>query len=265
VIGSLAESADENFAVHVRHAASGTKGMRVVDGDGLLMVDSGLACDTFNFVCRARLEPGAAPRRAREAIEWFARARRPFSWWVGPADRPPTLGRLLEAAGLERAETELAMAADLAAPRQPAARSGLEIRRITTAAGLAEFARINAANWSPPDAGVLRFYRLTARRLLAPDSPQWYFLGTMDGESVATAELTIGGGVAGLYNICTLEQFRRRGIGTALLAHALEEAALAGCRTAVLQAASAGVGIYRSAGFEVFGEITEFKPRAGRE
>jgi hypothetical protein len=42
----------------------------------------------------------------------------------------------------------------------------------------------------------------------------------------------------------------------------LRDACAAGCDLAVLQAAAAGVGLYRRLGFMAFGEVTEYKPRS---
>jgi ribosomal protein S18 acetylase RimI-like enzyme len=196
-----------------------------------------------------------------EAIAYFRGSGRPFSWWVGPADQPADLADLLVAAGLERAETELAMAADLAALRVgDLSPGGLEIRRARTATGLLDFARIIAANSTPPDPMVLRFYELAAPHLLSPDAPQWLYVGYLADEPVATAELTVGGGVVGLYNISTLESRRRRGIGTALTLRPLLDARARGYHTAVLQASADGVGVYARVGFEPFGRIAEHKP-----
>ena len=55
----LAARADANFVVHVTWALPRTAGMVSRVRDDLVAADSGLACDTFNFVCRARLEPVA--------------------------------------------------------------------------------------------------------------------------------------------------------------------------------------------------------------
>lgn len=84
-----------------------------------VLADSGLPCDTFNFVCRARLGSETTAAAAREAISHFTRVGRPFSWWVGPGDRPSGLGGVLEGLGLERAEDELAMAVPLDRVREP--------------------------------------------------------------------------------------------------------------------------------------------------
>jgi hypothetical protein len=124
-------------------------GATVLEDDGLVLSDSGLSCDTFNFICRARLADEAAAARAANAIAHFRRAGRPFSWWVGPADRPAGLGRILAGLGLEAAEGELAMAADLAALERtgPALPAGLRIARVRTARELELFARLSAENW----------------------------------------------------------------------------------------------------------------------
>ena len=258
---TLAEAADENFVVHVSFVPARVAGMHVRADAELVVADSGLACDTFNFVCRARLVAESAAARVREAIDYFRHAGRPFSWWVGPADRPAELGQLLAEAGLATAETELAMAADLSTlPEDVRSPDGLHIRRVRTASELRDFARLSAANWSPPDHHILRFYELAASALLAPGAPQWLYVGYLDGEPVATAELTVGGGVVGLYNISTQATYRRRGIGTALTLQPLSDALAAGYRTGVLQAAADAVGVYRRVGFEPFGDITEYKP-----
>jgi GNAT superfamily N-acetyltransferase len=259
----LADAAAANMATHVSWAPRRVAGMTVRDDADLLVVDSGLPCDTFNCVCRARLDPPTLGRRVAEVITQFRAARRPFSWWVGPADRPADLGNRLRAAGLEGAESEVAMAADLAdLSDSPPAPADLRIERVTRPGQVRDFAAVTAANWTPPDADVLRFYAAAAAALLAADSPIWLYVGYLGGESVATAELTVAGGVVGLYGVATLAAHRRRGIGGALTHRPLADARAAGHRTAVLQASAAGAGVYARLGFAPVGRYTEYKPAA---
>ncbi|MCI0460618.1 MAG: GNAT family N-acetyltransferase [Gemmataceae bacterium] len=258
---ALAEASDANFVTHAGWVPRRVPSMRVLDRAGLVLVDSGLPCDTFNVICRARLERDTAAERVREAVAYFRQVRRLFSWWVGPADQPANLGELLLAAGLERAETELAMAADLAT-LQPddGVPQGLRIERVRSEPELRDFARLSAANWTPPDPQVLRFYELAATVLLEGDCPLWLYVGYLEGAPVATAELALSGDTVGLYNLSTLAAYRRRGFGTALTRQPLLDAQERGFRTAVLQAAPDGMGVYRRLGFRSFGEITEYKP-----
>ena len=131
---------------------------------------------------------------------------------------------------------------------------------VRTAAQLRDFANILAANWTPLNSEVLRFYELTASALLANNSALWQYVGYLGEAPVATAELTMGGGVVGLYNVCTQVAYRRRGFGTALTLIPLLDARAHGYLTAVLQASANGEGVYARVGFETFGQVTEYKP-----
>jgi ribosomal protein S18 acetylase RimI-like enzyme len=254
-------AAAANLATHFTYAQRVVDGMRVREDSGVVLADSGLPCDTFNTVCRARLTTKAAGAVIRDALAWFAEAGRPFSWWVSPGDEPADLGRRLVDAGLVPAESELAMQLDLAsAGLDVPVPIRFEVRRVRTPEELAQFAAISAANWTPPDPHVVTFYELAAGVLLDPASPLRFYVGYLEGQPVAASELTLAGGVAGLYNISTLASVRGRGIGSAMTAAPLRDARAEGLPTAILQAAPGGVSIYRRLGFTRFGEIAEYKP-----
>ena len=170
-------------------------GMRVNAGEHLILVDSGLPTDTFNVVCGARLNQRNVRERIAWVVNYFQTVARPFSWWVGPGDQPSYLGEALVSAGLEAAESETAMFADLNAlnevkPLPP----GLRIERAQTPEQIRAFAAVVAANWMPPDTAVLDFYEAATPFLLRPDAPLRLYVGYWNGVPVASSELTIGGG-----------------------------------------------------------------------
>ena len=259
-----AARADATFVVHATWAAMRTTGMLARMDPELVLADSGLPCDTFNIVCRARLAGPRGIERCRDAVAHFRGVGRPFSWWLGPADEPAGLGTMLESVGLERAESELAMAARLdALPDDLPDVPGLQVRRVHTRPDLQAWAAVTASNWTPPDEQVIGFYERTSAALLDPDTPLWLYLGLLDGIAVATAEATLHGGTVGLFNVATADAYRGRGIGSWMTWQPLRDAATAGCTLGVLQAADAGVGVYRRLGFAAFGEIAEYKPEGG--
>jgi ribosomal protein S18 acetylase RimI-like enzyme len=260
-VAELADAAAANLATHVSWVHQRTPGMGAAIEPDLVVVDSGLTQDTFNVACHARLDSNSAAARVADVVADFSHAARPFAWWLMPGDRPYNLAVILRSAGLQPVDSELAMVADLVGLRRIAGElPGLQIERVRTLPQLHDFAMIVASGWTPADPAVLRFYELAAPALLQAEAPLWLYVAYLDGMPVATAELTLGGGVAGLYNVITTEAYRRRGIGTALTTHVLLHARAAGLTRAVLQATEAGARVYRQLGFTTFGEITEYKP-----
>ncbi len=258
---ALHAAATANLAVHMRWVQANTPGMRVVEQDGLYLVDSGLACDTFNVVAGAHLDETTAGPAITRVLSHFRAVDRPFAWWVGPSDQPADLGRYLAAAGLRATGSELAMYADLGSLETTDTHpEGLRIRRVSAFEQVRDFARIVAASWTPPDSNVLRFYEAATPALLSDSCPIFLYVGYLGVEPVATAELTLAGGIAGLYNIATVERHRRKGIGSALTLVPLIDAREEGIGMAVLQAAAAGQNLYARLGFRPYGHFTEYTP-----
>jgi ribosomal protein S18 acetylase RimI-like enzyme len=87
-------------------------------------------------------------------------------------------------------------------------------------------------------------------------------LARLDGETV-TAGLALDlEGDCGIYNVGTLERARRRGLGTAVTALLLHDAAARGCETASLQSTEMAEGVYAAVGFRDLGRILEYAPAA---
>jgi GNAT superfamily N-acetyltransferase len=231
----------ESFVTHASWLQRRTHGMRVDESHGAVVIDSDVASDTFNIVCRAR-------RPDVPAIVERMRGR-PWSWWVAPDDEPGDLA----AHGLAPVDSSVLMRASALPPIPPCA---LRVERVTTRAQLAAYANVTARNGSPPDPAVLAFYERTAAALFRDDCPIHLYLGWLDHVAVATAEATVCEGVTGVYNVATLAEYRRRGFGTAMTLHAAHDG---NGGVAELQASEAGFGIYRRIGFVAYGKIVEYK------
>lgn len=254
--GPLAARATANFATHAGWLPGRLPGMALRRTPHLLAADSGTDCDTFNCILAARLPDRGAEPEIQAAIAGFG--GRPFSWWVAPGDTPAHLGDLLVAAGLRAAEAELAMSRPLPAPSPEP--GDLRIERVRTTAAVLDYAGVLAANWSPPDPRVVSHLTRAATLLVHPDCPLRLHVGYLGSTAVATAEVTLTGSTAGLYNIATLATCRRRGYGTRMTLAALADAHASGATEAVLQASADGAGLYQRLGFTPFGTITEYQP-----
>jgi GNAT superfamily N-acetyltransferase len=81
-----------------------------------------------------------------------------------------------------------------------------------------------------------------------------------EGETVATALAFDHCGDCGIYNMSTLEHARRRGLGSALTARHVHDAARRGCSTASLQSTPMAERVYASVGFRDLGRFLEYVP-----
>jgi ribosomal protein S18 acetylase RimI-like enzyme len=87
----------------------------------------------------------------------------------------------------------------------------------------------------------------------------------LNGKNVATALALDFRGDCGIYNVGTLERARRRGLGTALTAVHLHDAAGRGCRTASTQSTEMAEHMYAAVGFRDLGRILEYVPQSAAE
>jgi len=76
------------------------------------------------------------------------------------------------------------------------------------------------------------------------------FVASVNGAPASSAMLLEWAGVAGLYNVGTLPEFRGRGLGTIVSIAALEAGRADGYPIGVLQATAMGEPVYRAMGFE---------------
>jgi ribosomal protein S18 acetylase RimI-like enzyme len=89
-----------------------------------------------------------------------------------------------------------------------------------------------------------------------------HYLGTLHGTVVAIGTLFVGSQMTGIYDLVTRDDYRRRGIGSAMFQHLLHHASTCNRRFCVLQASPDGLGIYKRAGFRTGGEVQTFESRS---
>lgn len=84
------------------------------------------------------------------------------------------------------------------------------------------------------------------------------FLGRLDGQAVAIGGTARIGEVANVFGMGVLEEFRGRGIGSAICSTSLQTAREQGCSLATLESTPMAVSMYENVGFETVVEYHVF-------
>ena len=218
--------------------------------------DDGACCWTlshlpfplFNSVVRARLAPDAADAVIDERIRACSDRNVPMLWWTGPSTAPSDLGNRLEQRGF-MLEPALGMVGDIEYISAQPSQAIIDIEPVRDAATLATWSRVLCNAFGAPHTFGDVFADLAGAVGLEPSSPLRHFLGRVNGEPVATCSVFLGAGVAGIYDVGTLPERRRRGIGAAITRAAIADAAASGYRMAILHSSTLGAAMYRALGF----------------
>jgi hypothetical protein len=155
-----------------------------------------------------------------------------------------------EASSREMAADLMALREDLPVP------NGLEIVPVENGAALQQWIHIASIGFDVPEEYEKVWYDFFVEAVLDP--PFRTYLALWNGQPVATSQLFLSAGVAGIYNVTCIPGARGQGIGAAItLAPALAARGM-GYRIGILQASELGASVYRRLGFQDFGKRSIF-------
>jgi GNAT superfamily N-acetyltransferase len=220
----------------------------------------GVPDEAFNGVIRAQLELDQVDDAVERMLTEFRRRDVPARWQIGPTTRPSTLGRTLLTHGFTLDEDEPGMALDLTAMNEHVlAIPELTIETVTNARGLREW--IEVWGCGAPESARQCWWDVYSALGLADEEPWRYYLARWNGEPVAVVKLYYDAGIVCVHHVVTIPSMRRRGIGTAIVVHALREARDRGYRVAVLTSSELGFNAYREIGFRTYCAVSRYRWR----
>ena len=217
------------------------------DGPGLTWLLTGIHHPFLNNVLRTRLTPANVDDTIARTLAYFtSRNVTQLSWWIEPgAGR--RICRDVLAHGLVYTDGGRSMAVELSALDEDLSNPvELVIERVGDNDTLKRWVAAFAAGFGLAGSRRASFDLYAG---LGFDLPLRSYVGCLKGEPVATAQLFLGAGVAGVYCVSTVPQARCCGIGAALTLAALHEPRDEGYRAAILQSSPMGFRVYRRLGF----------------
>lgn len=224
------------------------------DGVGVTATSTGLPVALLNLALGCGF-PSGTPGEAVEAeveqvMDFFARRGVPWYWWIGPDPDPPDITERLERHGLVFDRPALpAMVAPLPPPDVPLNPSA-RVWPASSGADLEAASLIRRQAFRFPPGAADRYFENMADDWLRGDPARLYLAHLDDGRPASIVALIMGDDLPGVYVMATLPEYRRQGLGRAVLARLMNDAAAEGHTMAVLTASRFGYPLYRQFGFE---------------
>jgi GNAT superfamily N-acetyltransferase len=227
------------FPPWLRHQKRG----RFALTEGVALRATDMAGPSFNFA--AVLGPAPPLGRVLEIAESFFTGQEGGYGVLVEGDAGHPVEAELKARGWTVFEDETALVLPAIPPTAPLP-PGFAARRVADVAGRRDFMAVCAEAFGTP-AEVME--QLTPSLACMTDPDIAFLVGSCDDLPVATAMMSRSGRAAELAGVATRPSHRRRGLGTAITAAALQEGAARGCTTAVLRSGPMSFALYQRMGF----------------
>ena len=254
-LASAADAVEANLFAFFQQLA-GWRRIAVHDDADCFWTSSDLPFPLFNSVMRARASTDHVDALIDARIAACTARHVPMLWWTGPSTEPAGFGERLASRGFLFAPAP-GMAGDLtqasgegpasAGPRPPD--GSITIERVHDAETLRSWSAVLCDSFGAPQPFGDAFAELAMAIGLGDRSPFRHWLARVNDRPAATCSMFLGAGVAGIYDVATLPEQRRRGIARAITRAAMQDARVLGYRMAILHSSTLGAGVYRSLGF----------------
>jgi len=225
--------------------------MTVVDTPELYREDQGFIDFSFQGVLYTNLTPDNVDEKIEEVTTYFTSHNYPFTWMVSPTTKPDNLDERLNAHGFKEIDGSPGMAVmlhelvdDREKPR------GLSIEVVEDDSMLRLWWSLWSRGYPIPEKLAYFYADASVYVGVRPDDPMKYYIGYLDGVPIATSQLLLSSGVAGLYSVTVVPEARGKGVGTEMSLHPLRVARSLGYRIGVLDSTMKGLGIYQRLGFK---------------
>ncbi|HEC40123.1 hypothetical protein LCGC14_1291340 [marine sediment metagenome] len=221
--------------------------------DEFFRYSTGIPFPLLNAVIDSHIPLEIAIKRIKENIAFFGKRQVPFFWMIGPSSSPKNMGELLIKSGFTP-DKQPGMAYNLKTTRAERELSNkVEIIKIENLKTLKVWEDVVLTGFDLPKDLLSDFFHKAFSFMLLNDRlSASAFLGYYDKKPVASSLVCYEAGVAGIYNVTTLEEARGKGIGSAITLAPLNEAKKLGYEIAILHSSEMAFNMYKRMGFKEY-------------
>jgi len=213
----------------------------------------------YNGIFFARLTKDNIEEKIEESVAHFKSRKFPMKWYVGPTSEPTDLATRLEAHGFVHSVAMPGMAIELDSINQSLEwPQDLRVSRVQDDQTLRHWCEVACPAFELRDY-IDSFLAMERHIGFGTDLPRRSYIGYLNERPVATSNLLLTCGVAGVFCVAAIPEVRRRGIGARMTLEALREARDMGYGVGVLHSSRIGYNTYRRIGFEEHCKIHIYK------
>ena len=233
-------------------------GADIYKGDDVSWCITGIPARPCNVVFNARLKPENVNGVIKSVVEKARTKNVPLRWYVGKDTEPTDLGVYLISHGFTTDGPAPMMAVDLQTLKEDTRTlSGLDIIEVKDINNMKIWNSVCSRGFGGTPRGETAMFRWFSV-VMELGLPLRFYLALHDGVPVATSQMLLAEGVAGIDRVATVPEARNQGIGYAISLHPLLEARKTGYRAGTIQATEMGARVYSRMGFWKCGEITSY-------
>ena len=220
---------------------------------------SGYGTSWLNCVFRADGTDSSIESLTQNVLSKYDSAR-PMVWHVGALTKAPEKVKDLlkshQAVPVGSAPGMVLSTNDARAFKTPDTAS-LVIRNVATRTEISDWINTFSSSFDLPE-HVANHFETFIQRRLGHSSNDFWFVGYVDEVPISSAYYLNDSGVSMIYNVCTLETFRKKGYGRSMMAHVIAHASERFTTPIGLYASEMGYSMYEALGFKRIYEIEEF-------
>ncbi len=256
--GEIIKIIEKNLFEQIRFYGN-SRWTRLIDNKNIIKFLSHISLPFFNCVIFYDFDPKNLEKQIRDFIKYGRSKKTSLLWLIGPSSKPQSISSLLEENSFKYDDNMISMAIEINDIKDNLKHiDGLEIELADSRKKLKKWVHACLRGFDENGKNFSSIYEFERSLGYGKTLPWIRFTGIIDGEAVATSAIFMGSEAAGLDNITTVPDWRKKGVGTSMVTHALKFSQSLGYNIGILQASDMGYNLYHKLGFKKYYEFKEY-------
>jgi GNAT superfamily N-acetyltransferase len=196
------------------------KGLSLESTPEMVSTRSEVLDPMFNNILTTRLNAGLVDASVEAVMERARLKNVPIRWWVGPWTEPDDIAECLLEKGFHEERRKLLMGVQLK-KLTPVSPPDVRIEYVNAAESLSCWSDVVLEGLDLPPYTYQPWKEMISAVGWQPDGPWHHFIGIREEDALGAVSVFAERGVAVLDQWVVLSGYRKRGIGRAMLVHAL--------------------------------------------